>query len=108
MKFIYEVLYTEPFKPRDFFYNYSINIFRFMLSFDGIEECYETFDLAKMKKTINAKFQNSSYFRGKFSAITSANVIMIYMDILLNGGECLPSLIGVPKPNIPDYKDMLQ
>ena len=108
MKFIYEVLYTEPFKPRDFFYNYSINIFRFMLSFDGIEECYETFDLAKMKKTINAKFQNSSYFRGKFSAITSANVIMIYMDILLNGGECVPSLIGVPKPNIPNYKNMLQ
>ena len=79
-----------------------------MLSFDRIKECYKIVNLMKIKKVINAKFQNSSDYEGNFLAITSANVIMIYTDIILRGGECLPSLIGVPKLNIPDYKDMLQ
>ena len=107
MIFIVELVNTEPFEPREFFYNYSINIFRFMLSFNGIEDCYQTYSLVKTMTDMNNRFQNNAYLQSQFSPITSANVMSIYMSLVFDGKDCLPSMIGVPKPNIPNYKELL-
>ena len=108
MLFIYTLVNTDPFTHKHFLYNYSINIFRFMLS-KNIEQFYEVHDLVKTKDIVNTKFSNNAALKDLFLPVTSGNVMSIYMKSIFEGVMCLPSLIGVPKlNNKSNYKDMLK
>ena len=94
MIFIYKLINSPPFTMQHFFYNYSINIFRFFLSTKKIEEAYEINDFYEMIEHVNDRLKNKQM---KFTQVTSANVIVIYINEIFRGLKYLPSLIGVPK-----------
>ena len=107
MIFIYTLRNTSPFTSKQFFYNYSINIFRFMLTLDDIAYFYEVHDLETTKDKVNAEFANKPDRADIFLPVQSGNVMMIYMDLIFAGKMCLPSLIGVPKlSNKSNFKEM--
>ena len=97
MVFIHKLINATPFTMKLFFCNYSINIFRFFLSTQKVEELYEVSDLYETVEFINAAVANNSKLKNRFLQVTSANVISIYMKSILTGCNYLPSLIGIPK-----------
>lgn len=107
MLFIHKLINTPPFTNTHFFYNYSINIFRFMLSTKNVENYYDITSLVTTINAVNSFIRVNPHVKDRFSKVTSANVILIYMNIIIRGMNCIPSLIGVPKPNIRKYQKKL-
>ena len=62
-----------------------------------------------MVKCVNDKIKNNPQLQNTFKEITMGNVMPIYMNIIFEGLEYLPSLIGVPKRNVSatEYLNML-
>jgi hypothetical protein len=58
---------------------------------------------------VNDKIKNNPQLRNTFKEITMGNVMPIYMNIIFEGLEYLPSLIHVPKRNVSatEYLNML-
>ena len=109
MIFIYSLIKTDPFTNTQFFYNYSINIFRFMLSVFRIEDFYEVHNINKTKDIVNAEFANNPHRQNLYLPVESGNVMSLYMKLILEGKMCLPSLIGVSKLcDKSIYEDMLK
>ena len=107
MWFIFDLINTSPFSIEEFFFNYSINIFQFYLSTNSVEEYFQVYNLETTVQRVNAEFTNQPKLRHHFQRVTNGNVLSLYMAIILEGLECLPSVIGVPKPGIPNYKELL-
>ena len=97
MIFIHKLVNSSPFTVTHFFYNYSINIFRFFLSTKNVEELYKVHDLYETMEKVNSIITNNPLFKNRFFQVTSANVIIIYIHNILFGLIFLPSLIGIPK-----------
>ena len=109
MLFIKTLINTHPFTTTQFFYNYCINIFRFMLSLQNIESFYEVHDVNLTKDIVNAEFANNLNRKHLFLPIQSGSLISLYMKLILQGQQCLPSLIGIPKlSNKSNYKELLK
>ena len=108
MIFMNTIIKTPPFTKEDFFYNYSINIFRFMLSTQHVENFYNVHDLEQTIETVNNDFSNTPELQNHFIRITSANVLIIYMTIVIEGMKYIPAFIGVPKlSNKSNFKNLL-
>ena len=108
MVFVDSLINTSPFTNKHFFYNYSINIFRFMLTQKNFNKFYDVYDLKKTKDKVNEEFAFNPHKRDWFLPVESGNVMTIFMNIIFEGMQCLPSLIGVPKlSNKSNYKEML-
>jgi len=107
MIFIHKLINTPPFTNQQFFYNYSINIFRFMLSTKNVENHYNINSLVNTYKTVRKFFTYNPDEKSLFPTLQTANVMSIYMKIIIGGMGCIPSMIGVPKLNIPNYNQML-
>ena len=97
MWFIFDLINTSPFSIEEFFFNYSIKIFQFYLSMNSVEEYFQVYDLETTVQRVNAEFTNQPKLRHNFQKVTNGNVLSLYMAIILEGLECLPSLIGNSK-----------
>jgi hypothetical protein len=79
-----------------------------MLTQKNFNKFYEVHDLEKTKNSVNDEFAFNPHKTKWFLPVQSGNVMSIYMDIIFEGMQCLPSLIGVPKlSNKSDYREML-
>ena len=103
----FRLINTSPFDIEEFFFNYSINIFKFFLSTNAVEEYFDVYDTETTLRIVNNEFVNRPMLQRHFQRVTHANVLSLYMAIVLEGLEHLPSVIGVPKPVIPNYKELL-
>jgi len=109
MIFIKTLINTDPFTSTQFFYNYCINIFRFMLSLNSMENFYEVHDVNQTKDIVNAEFANNPHWKHLYLPVESGDLMSLYMKLILQGQHCLNSLIGIPKlSNKSNYKQLLK
>ena len=107
--FLRGVMTSPPFSINQFIHNYSINIFRFFLSSKSVQKYYQVFNIRDTVKRVNDKIMKNPKLRNTFREITMGNVMPIYMNVIFEGLQYLPSMIGVPKENISstNYLNML-
>ena len=91
---------SPPFSVNQCIHNYSVNIFRFFLASKSVQKNHQIYNMQNMVKRVNDKIKNNPQLRNTFKEITMGNVMPIYMNIIFEGLEYLPSLIGVPKRNV--------
>ena len=108
MKYIQQLIQTEPFTINEFFYNYSVNLFNFFFSSRDINKYFDILDMNDTVTITNKMITNTKNTQ-KFDPVTSANVMSLYMSLINDGMMYLPSLIGVPKQlNFQNYKEMMR
>jgi hypothetical protein len=80
-----------------------------MLPLQNIESFYEVHDVNLTKDIINAEFANNLNRQNLFLPIESGSLMSLYMKLILEGQQCLPSLISIPKlSHKSNYKELLK